>query len=96
MQYVRDGESFVVVASNAGAPRPPSWLLNLRANERARVQVGSTRCEVIAREVDGGERAALWRRLMAGNQTLEDVARRAGREVPVVVLSPPRQAVNGE
>jgi deazaflavin-dependent oxidoreductase (nitroreductase family) len=94
VQYVRDGESFVVVASNAGAPRPPSWLLNLRANERARVQVGSTRCEVIAREADGEERAALWRRLTVGNPALDDIARRAGRELPVVVLS--RTALNGE
>jgi deazaflavin-dependent oxidoreductase (nitroreductase family) len=94
VQYVRDGESFAVVASNAGAPRPPSWLLNLRANERARVQVGSTRCEVIAREADGEERAALWRRLTVGNPALDDIARRAGRELPVVVLS--RTALNGE
>ena len=35
-----DGETFVVVASNAGAARPPAWYLNLQANPHARIDVG--------------------------------------------------------
>src|SRR2546430_9629766 len=32
MMYVRDGERVLVLASNAGAPRPPDWYPNLVAN----------------------------------------------------------------
>jgi deazaflavin-dependent oxidoreductase (nitroreductase family) len=35
VQYLADGDTFVVVASNAGAARPPAWYLNLRANPHA-------------------------------------------------------------
>ena len=37
VQYLADGDTFVVVASNAGAARPPAWYLNLRANPHARI-----------------------------------------------------------
>ena len=40
LQYLADGDTFVV-ASNAGAARPPDWYLNLRANPHARVRVGA-------------------------------------------------------
>jgi F420H(2)-dependent quinone reductase len=50
VQYLGDGQSLVVVAANAGAARPPGWLLNLRADPHARVQLCAQRRNVIARE----------------------------------------------
>ena len=88
VQYVRNGDAFVLVASNAGAPRPPAWLGNLRAQPRARVQVGAETVDVLAREAEGEERAALWKRLTVANARLDGVAAKAGRELPVLVLSP--------
>src|SRR5687768_6623385 len=57
VQYLADDDTFVVVASNAGAARPPAWYLNLRANSRARVEVGPRFIDVRAREATGQERA---------------------------------------
>ena len=90
VQYLRDDGSYVVVASNAGAPRPPPWLLNLRADPHARVRVGSEALDVIARETAEEEYAAMWRRLTAANRALDKVARRTGRRLPILVLSPDR------
>jgi deazaflavin-dependent oxidoreductase (nitroreductase family) len=87
VQYLRDGGSFIVVAANGGAARPPAWLLNLRAKSRARVQIRSDAREVIAREVAEPEYEELWQRLTAANPALEKVARRAGRRLPILVLS---------
>ena len=92
VQYLRDGESFVVVASNAGAARPPAWLLNLRAEPHARVRVRSETRAVIAREATEEEHALLWERLTAANRSLDKVAQRAGRRLPILVLSPPHEA----
>jgi deazaflavin-dependent oxidoreductase (nitroreductase family) len=92
VQYLRDGESFVVVASNAGAARPPAWLLNLRAEPHARVQVRSEARDVIAREATEEEHARLWERLTAANRSLDKVAQRAGRRLPILVLSPAHEA----
>ena len=87
VQYLPAGDAFVVVAANAGAPHPPAWWLNLRADPRARVQVAAATFDVRARETTGEERTALWRQLTAANRYLERVARKAGRELPLVVLN---------
>ena len=52
VQYLADGDTFVVVASNAGAARPPAWYLNLRANPHARIR---GRCTQHRRSGAGGE-----------------------------------------
>jgi hypothetical protein len=36
VQHLADGDTFVVVAVDAGAPHPPAWYLNLRADPHAR------------------------------------------------------------
>jgi len=88
VQYLADGAAFVVVAANGGAPRPPAWWLNLCADPRARVQVGTDLLDVGARTAAGEERALLWLRLTAANRYLDGAAHKAGRELPVVVLAP--------
>src|SRR6202043_4052130 len=32
LTYARDGDAYLVVASNGGSSRPPSWLANLKAD----------------------------------------------------------------
>src|SRR5438270_9013540 len=39
MFFVRNGEGFAVVASNAASQRPPAWWLNLQADPRAQALV---------------------------------------------------------
>jgi F420H(2)-dependent quinone reductase len=96
VQYLADGDVFVVVASNAGAAHPPAWYLNLRANPHAWIDVSGRSVEVGAREATGPERGALWQRLTAANPYLERAARKAGRELPLVALAPltPRRAAD--
>lgn len=86
VQYLADDDTFVVVASNAGAARPPAWYLNLRANPHAQIRVGARNIDVRAQEAAGQERVALWRRLTAANRYLERAARKAGRDLPLMAL----------
>ncbi|MEA2442317.1 MAG: hypothetical protein QOH76_3741 [Thermoleophilaceae bacterium] len=88
VQYLPDHDAFVVVAANAGAARPPAWYLNLGADPDARVQLGARTIDVRAREVLGEERAALWQRLVGANRYLERTARKARRELPLLLLEP--------
>jgi deazaflavin-dependent oxidoreductase (nitroreductase family) len=88
LQYLPDGETFVVVACDAGAARPPAWYLNLQANPDARLQVGGRIIDVRGRETCGDERAELWQRLIAANRYLERAAAKAGRELPLLALTP--------
>ena len=38
--YVNDGDALVVIASNGGRPRHPTWFLNLQAHPEAEVRIG--------------------------------------------------------
>ena len=94
VQYLADGDTFVVVASNAGAARPPAWYFNLCADPHAQIDLGGRSVDVRAQEATGHERAVHWQRLTAANRHLERAARKARRELPLMTLvaAPPRQA----
>ncbi len=88
LMYVPDGERFVVIASFLGEPRHPDWWLNLRANPRAEVEVGSRRIPVIAREAESDERNRLWQAAVARQKDYAEYQQRTTRRIPVVVLEP--------
>lgn len=92
LMYLPRGEAFVVVASYAGEPKHPAWLLNLRADPSARVQVGSRTIDVRAREAEGDERDRLWRDVVAQDGAFAEYERRTTRRIPVVLLEPVRRA----
>jgi deazaflavin-dependent oxidoreductase (nitroreductase family) len=86
--YAWDGEDVVVVAANAGNPRPPAWWLNLREQPRATLVIGGERRGVRAREAVGEERErrlAVYKRVYA---KVDDYGAFTDREFPVVVLEP--------
>jgi deazaflavin-dependent oxidoreductase (nitroreductase family) len=51
-----DGDGLIVIASNYGRARHPSWYHNLRAHPRAQVTVDRVTGEVEAHELTGPER----------------------------------------
>jgi F420H(2)-dependent quinone reductase len=86
--YMVDGDDLVVVASKGGYPEHPAWLLNLRANPDAAVQVGSRRLRVHAEEADGDERRRLWPKAIQHNSHWGAYRERTKREIPIVILRP--------
>src|SRR5881392_1104282 len=50
--YARDGDDYLVVASNGGADRPPAWLHNLRANPDVEIQIARERRKGNAKVVE--------------------------------------------
>ncbi|HYO42803.1 MAG TPA: nitroreductase family deazaflavin-dependent oxidoreductase [Candidatus Limnocylindrales bacterium] len=55
LAYGRDGDGYVVVASNGGQDEPPAWLHNLRADPSVGIQVGRRRSPGQARIVEAGD-----------------------------------------
>ena len=88
LNYIRDGDSHVVVASYAGEDRDPAWWRNLRANPEAEIRVGGRRVRVRAREAQGSERERLWARLVENDPAYAEYQQRTTRRLPVVVLEP--------
>jgi F420H(2)-dependent quinone reductase len=86
LMYAPDGDDLVLVASFGGAPKHPAWYLNLTANPETSVQVGSERRRVRAVEVDGEERARLWKKAAAAYPPYDVYQTRTERRIPVVKL----------
>lgn len=79
---------YVAVASLAGAPRHPSWYLNLRAHPEADLQDGPVTYSMVAREAFGNERDLWWARAVAAWPEYEDYQAKTKRIIPLMVLEP--------
>jgi deazaflavin-dependent oxidoreductase (nitroreductase family) len=84
--YGTDGDRYVLVASQGGAPTHPSWYLNLAADSQVDVQVKDDKFTARARTVSGEERARLWETMAAIWPDYNEYQTRTDREIPVVVL----------
>lgn len=90
LTYARDGDSYLIVASNGGADRHPGWYHNLREHPRCEINVGPTRLAVTARKVtpDDGEYRRLWEIVNKNNANrYNGYQRRTSRTIPIFVLT---------
>ena len=88
LSYTKDGDAFVVIASDGGSPRDPDWYLNLKDNPGAEVEISGHRQSVRADIVTGAERDRLWRQAVASFGGYAGYQARTDREIPVVRLTP--------
>jgi deazaflavin-dependent oxidoreductase (nitroreductase family) len=92
-----DGEDMILIASNFGRTRNPSWYHNLRANPRAAIVVDGVSREVVARELNGPERERAYRR---GEEIFPGFTRyrswAANRAIPVLRLQASNPALDRE
>jgi deazaflavin-dependent oxidoreductase (nitroreductase family) len=86
--YQRDGDRYVVVASQGGADEHPEWYLNLSADPHVEVQVKDDRFEATASTAEGEERERLWELMTATWPAYDRYQTKTDRQIPVVVLTP--------
>jgi deazaflavin-dependent oxidoreductase (nitroreductase family) len=84
--YGRDGERFVIVASQGGAPKHPAWYLNLSSNPEVEVQVGADKFAARARPATAAERARLWPVMTAIWPDYDVYQTRTDREIPLAII----------
>ncbi len=87
--YGRDGDDYLVIASQGGRPNHPAWYLNLDKNPKVEVQVEADVFDATARTAGADDRDRLWKRMAEIYPPYDDYQDRAAatREIPVVVLS---------
>ncbi|MFM8599488.1 MAG: nitroreductase family deazaflavin-dependent oxidoreductase [Mycobacterium sp.] len=91
LSYARDGDDYLVVASNGGDRRAPGWYHNLRAQPSLQVQVGRRRFAAEATTVlpTDSDYLRLWQIVNANNAGRYDgYQARTTRPIPVVRLRP--------
>jgi len=97
LSYARDGNDYLVVASNGGDRRSPGWYHNLKANPGVQINVGRTRFGVTAHAVlpDDPDYPRLWRIVNDNNANRYDgYQAKTDRPIPIIRLTPvaPRPA----
>ena len=87
LAYHRDGDRYVIAASNSGGPTNPDWYHNLLKYPRATVEVGEAHFDVTATPIAAGpERDRLYEAHAALMPGFRDYVRKTKRVIPVVVL----------
>ena len=89
--YARDGEDYLLVASNGGADRPPAWLHNLRAKPAVEIQIGRERQPATARIIEPSDPdyERLWKLVNANNRDRYSAyQQQTSRPIPVIAITP--------
>lgn len=89
LMRVKDGDNYVLVGSQGGAPQDPAWTHNLRADPDIELRDEATVRRMRVREVkDAAERARLWALAVAAFPPYADYQTRTQRQIPVFVAEP--------
>jgi deazaflavin-dependent oxidoreductase (nitroreductase family) len=86
--YGRDGDRYLLVASNAASPQHPAWYLNVVAHPDVTVQVKADTFTARARTATGDEKRVFWPRMVAIFPQYDVYQSQTGRKIPVVILTP--------
>lgn len=88
--YARDGEDYLLVASNGGSDRSPAWLHNLRAHADVEIQIARERQKGTARvfEPTDPDYDRLWKVVNENNRDRYTAYQeQTARPIPVVRIS---------
>ncbi|HEX4252474.1 MAG TPA: nitroreductase family deazaflavin-dependent oxidoreductase [Pseudonocardia sp.] len=79
---------YLIVASQRGAPTHPVWYRNVVANPTVEIQDGANRQDMSARELDGDEREAWWRRAVDAFPPYAEYQLGTGQVIPILLCEP--------
>jgi deazaflavin-dependent oxidoreductase (nitroreductase family) len=89
LAYVPIDGRMLIVGSYLGSPKDPAWVHNLRANPRARVEVGTDTYDVVAHELAREERDKLYARVTQLAPVVADYQSKTDRVIPLFELTRP-------
>jgi F420H(2)-dependent quinone reductase len=89
LMRVKDGENYVLVGSQGGAPKDPAWVHNLRADPHIELRDETVVRPMHVHEIkDAAEKARLWKLAVAAYPPYADYQARTKRQIPVFVAAP--------
>ena len=89
LMRVKDGDGYVLVASQGGAPKNPVWVYNLRADPNVEIRDKTEVFKMRVREVDdAAERERVWALCVAAFPPYEEYRNKTSRTIPVFIAEP--------
>lgn len=90
LMRVKDGDSYVLVGSQGGAPTDPAWVHNLRANPDVELRDETVVRPMRVREIEHeAERSRLWQLAIAAYPPYAEYQERTARRIPVFIAERP-------
>lgn len=90
LSYARDGDSYLIVASNAGSDRYPAWYHNLRKHPECEINIGPKRFAGPARRItpEDADYPRLWQLANKNNANrYNGYQRQTSRPIPIFALT---------
>ncbi|MDQ3689394.1 MAG: nitroreductase family deazaflavin-dependent oxidoreductase [Chloroflexota bacterium] len=84
--YTRDGDRYVIAASNSGAPSHPAWYFNIRSTPTVTVEVRGETFEAVGTITTSDERDRLWRQHAAERPEFRAYPSMTNRVIPMISL----------
>ena len=88
LSHQRDGDSYVLIASNGGHDNHPAWYLNLRSHPDAEILIGREKTRVRAETANDEERERLYKQAADIFPGYAEYQQETKRKIPVVILRP--------
>lgn len=86
--HIKDGTSYIVVASAGGADKNPAWYANLAANPQVTVEDHGRTVAGVASTVGPDERARIWQNVVAAGPGFAGYEHKTSRVIPLVRIQP--------
>ncbi|HXC39016.1 MAG TPA: nitroreductase family deazaflavin-dependent oxidoreductase [Burkholderiales bacterium] len=91
LMRAKDGDNYILVGSQGGAPKNPVWVYNLRANPKVEIRDRTVVQPMKVREVtDATERARLWKLAVEAYPPYAEYQQKTSRQIPVFLAEPAR------
>ena len=88
LSYYRDGDAYLVVASNWGKENQPDWFYNLMKHPHTTIQVAAKSMAVDAHQAQGVEYRRLWELVTLHNRQYIHYQKGLKRQIPIMILTP--------
>lgn len=89
LMTVKDGDNYVLVASQGGRPKHPNWYFNLKADPNVEIRDQTEVYSMRVREVDDpAERQRLWDLAVAAYPPYQEYQDKTDRVIPLFVAEP--------
>lgn len=86
LNYTRDGDRIIVIASKAASPTHPDWYHNLVASPEVTVELGVEKFQARASVAQGEERERLFNQQAALMPYFAEFQSQVTRQIPVIIL----------
>ena len=89
LMRIKEGDNYILVGSQGGAPKDPAWVHNLRADPHIELRDETIVRSMFVREVnDMTERARLWTLAVVAYPPYAEYQARTKRQIPLFVAEP--------